>query len=161
MKKILLLGGSAQQIIAIETAKKMGYYTIHKIKIINGYNTRENFNRLVNVITEICDFDFKIVGSVLIDSNEYGSKWYNCEKEMLQVSLILPKYKIKIKGKGEEGEIWERIYKNGLIEEDYVKTFSDSDEVSDFNEETESDDDSEEEDEESLEENKIRYKNEE
>lgn len=28
MKKILLLGGSAQQIVAIETAKKMGYYTV-------------------------------------------------------------------------------------------------------------------------------------
>lgn len=28
MKKILLLGGSAQQIIVIETAKKMGYYTV-------------------------------------------------------------------------------------------------------------------------------------
>lgn len=28
MKKILLLGGSAQQIIAIETAKSLGYYTI-------------------------------------------------------------------------------------------------------------------------------------
>lgn len=28
MKKILLLGGSAQQVIAIKTAKKLGYYTI-------------------------------------------------------------------------------------------------------------------------------------
>lgn len=28
MKKILLLGGSAQQVIAIETAKKLGYFTI-------------------------------------------------------------------------------------------------------------------------------------
>lgn len=28
MKKILLLGGSAQQIIAVETAKKLGYYTV-------------------------------------------------------------------------------------------------------------------------------------
>ena len=28
MKKILLLGGSHQQIIAIETAKRMGYYTV-------------------------------------------------------------------------------------------------------------------------------------
>ncbi|MBS6764917.1 MAG: ATP-grasp domain-containing protein [Clostridium sp.] len=28
MKKVLLLGGSAQQVIAIETAKKLGYYTI-------------------------------------------------------------------------------------------------------------------------------------
>ncbi|MBQ0098271.1 MAG: ATP-grasp domain-containing protein [Oscillospiraceae bacterium] len=28
MKKILLLGGSAQQIVAIKTAKKLGYYTI-------------------------------------------------------------------------------------------------------------------------------------
>ena len=28
MKKILLLGGSAQQIVAIETAKRLGYHTI-------------------------------------------------------------------------------------------------------------------------------------
>lgn len=28
MKKIMLLGGSAQQVIAIETAKKMGYFTV-------------------------------------------------------------------------------------------------------------------------------------
>ena len=28
MKKILLLGGSAQQVVAIETAKKLGYYTV-------------------------------------------------------------------------------------------------------------------------------------
>ena len=28
MEKILLLGGSAQQIVAIETAKKLGYYTV-------------------------------------------------------------------------------------------------------------------------------------
>lgn len=28
MKKLLLLGGSAQQIVAIETAKRMGYYTV-------------------------------------------------------------------------------------------------------------------------------------
>ena len=28
VKKILLLGGSAQQVVAIETAKRMGYYTI-------------------------------------------------------------------------------------------------------------------------------------
>lgn len=28
MKRILLLGGSAQQIVAIETAKKLGYYTV-------------------------------------------------------------------------------------------------------------------------------------
>ena len=28
MKKILLLGGSAQQVVAIETAKRLGYYTV-------------------------------------------------------------------------------------------------------------------------------------
>ena len=28
MKKILLLGGSEQQVIAIKTAQKLGYYTI-------------------------------------------------------------------------------------------------------------------------------------
>ena len=28
MKKLILLGGSTQQIVAIETAKRLGYYTI-------------------------------------------------------------------------------------------------------------------------------------
>ena len=28
MKKLLLLGGSAQQVVAIETAKRMGLYTV-------------------------------------------------------------------------------------------------------------------------------------
>ena len=28
MKKLLLLGGSAQQVVAIETAKRFGYYTV-------------------------------------------------------------------------------------------------------------------------------------
>ena len=28
MKKLLLLGGSAQQVVAIETAKRLGYYTV-------------------------------------------------------------------------------------------------------------------------------------
>ena len=28
MKKILLLGGSAQQVVAIKTAKRLGYYTV-------------------------------------------------------------------------------------------------------------------------------------
>ena len=28
MRKILLLGGSAQQVVAIETAKRLGYYTV-------------------------------------------------------------------------------------------------------------------------------------
>ena len=28
MKKIFLLGGSAQQVIAIKTAKRLGYYTV-------------------------------------------------------------------------------------------------------------------------------------
>ena len=28
MKKILLLGGSAAQLVAIETAKRLGYYTV-------------------------------------------------------------------------------------------------------------------------------------
>ena len=28
MKKILLLGGSAQQLVAIRSAKELGYYTV-------------------------------------------------------------------------------------------------------------------------------------
>ena len=58
----------------------MGYCTLHKIRIINQYNTKKNLETLLEKISEIANYDFIIVGNVIIDTNYNGgcgSKWYD------------------------------------------------------------------------------------
>ena len=89
----------------------MGYYTLHKIKIVNkDYNTRENLNKLLDVIEKISGYTFYITGSTIADfkniEEDWGTKWYECRHDMEGASRFLPELEIQIKGKGEEGEVW-------------------------------------------------------
>ena len=34
----------------------MGYYTMHRIKIINEYNTKENLEKLVELIEKVSEY---------------------------------------------------------------------------------------------------------
>ena len=116
----------------------MGYYTLHKISIINEYNTERNLEILSNKILEISGYGFGIVGSVIYDSSYnsgYGSKWYNCRADMRLVSEELPELEIRVVGKGEEGEVWEYIYENGYEYGGDCSSFSDVDEEPHFEEE--------------------------
>ena len=51
---------------------------------------------------------------------------------------IHTKFEIEIQGKGEEGDEWKLIYKNGDCWDSISNTFSEPDNNSDFCEETES-----------------------
>ena len=104
----------------------MGYYTDYKITIINKYNTRKYLNKLLYVVNQISKYDFEIRNFAIINI----CKWYEHKKDMKEISRILPKLKIKIKGKGEEeGDKWEKIYQNGLeLDSDHLDFFSDFDE---------------------------------
>ena len=119
----------------------MGYYTLHKIRIINQYNTKKNLEALVEKIHEIADYYFLIVGNVIVDTNcngGCGSKWYDCRSDMITISEELPELEIQVNGKGEdEGDIWEYIYKNGNEWGGYCDSFSDIDEEPHFEEENE------------------------
>ena len=58
----------------------MGYYTIHAIRIINKYNTRNNLKKLRRVIEIMSDYEFDLKGSILTDyicTDGDGFKWYN------------------------------------------------------------------------------------
>ena len=110
----------------------MGYYTLHRIRIINGYNTEENLIKLMECIEKISGLSFEKSGSILKDyndeNNDLGYSWYECENNMIAVSKFLPDLEIQVKGKGEEGEIWEMIFQDGYFHSnDDPSIFSDPD----------------------------------
>ena len=81
---------------------------------------------------------------------------------MIKVSEELPELEIQVIGKGEEGEIWEYIYKNGFEDRGDSSYFSDVDEESNFEEENENNqlsDYEEEEENEENEENELEENN--
>ena len=127
----------------------MGYYTIHKIRIVNEYNTRNNLNKLLDVIEKISGYTFYIIGSTIADfnnSNGFGTKWYECRHDLEGASRFFPEFEIQVKSKGEDGKVWEATYKDGN-EYGYMKDsnyFSDLDENSYFDEEDEKDEELEE-----------------
>ena len=114
----------------------MGYYTIHVIRIINKYNTESNLEKLWEALINISGYTFRKYGSALRDTNQFGSKWYECESDMTKISKLFPKFEIEIQGKGEEGDEWKLIY--GDCWDSISNTFSEPDNNSDFCEETES-----------------------
>ena len=109
----------------------MGYYTLHRIRIINQYNTEENLKILLDYIEKISGYSFHISDSVIKDYSDEefdeGHKWYDCQDNMEAVSKFFPQFEIQVKGKGECGEIWEMIFKNGNSYSNEPSCFSESD----------------------------------
>ena len=118
----------------------MGYFTKHKIRIINEYNTKRNLKLLLKRLIEITNYTFIISGNTIHDIHSClnfgnGCKWYDCRRDMELISMEFPQFEIQIKGLGEEGEIWEEIYHNGDVE--YIDCDEFSDIESDIEEESE------------------------
>ena len=119
----------------------MGYRTLHAIRITNKYNTRKNLKKLLKLTKIISGYSFDIKGSTIVDfsnTDDIGSKWYECLSDMGKVSKLLPKLEINICGKGEEeNDEWSYIFKKGE-RYDSFEMFIENEYDSDFNEETES-----------------------
>lgn len=80
----------------------MGYYTRFELEIIEG---NDNITDYAKEIGEISGY-----GDVFDDEH----KWYDCESDMKKISLKHPNTVFKISGEGEEqGDIWNRYFKNG------------------------------------------------
>ena len=135
----------------------MGYYTLHKISIINKHNNIRNLERLLKVIEEVTNYDYRIEynnydekESYIIDdewNDGHGSKWYSFDEDIFVISERLPKLAILIEAREENGYTWEKIVKGG-----YSYNYINEDED---NEEDEEDEDNEEneEDEENVQDN--------
>ena len=116
----------------------MGYYTLHTISIINKYNSKKNLEKLQEVIKNISGYEFTIYDSYLIDdswNSGYGSKWYNFDSEIYEISKELPKFKILVEAEEENGNTWEVCVKGGYsASANFSSDESDSDEDNDSNE---------------------------
>ena len=115
----------------------MGYYTKHRIRIINEYNTEENLDKLLDLIEKVSEYNgfFEIIDSVITDGDD-GTKWYDCQKDMRVVSRFVPEFLIQVKGKGEQGETWQYTFQDGdQTEEDCLSFTDDENEENEENEE--------------------------
>ena len=121
----------------------MGYYTLHKISIINKkYNNLRNLIKLAKVIEEVTEYTFRIESeSYIIDdtvNSGYGSKWYSFDEDIYVISEKLPKFKILVEAKEENGTTWEKIVKGG-----YGSSYNSSSDNSSDEEDEESEEDEE------------------
>lgn len=79
----------------------MGYYT--------DFDFSNNSQEVINAIHEIADYPIYGTGGKI-----QGAKWYDNEKDCLEVSKKFPDQVIVVQGEGEEaGDIWMAYYKNG------------------------------------------------
>ena len=121
----------------------MGYYTLHKISIINKYNNLRNLGRLLDVIKEVADYRFRIESeSYIIDDNwnsGNGSKWYSFDEDIYVISKKLPKLKILVEAEEENGHTWVRIVKKG-DDSSYSNSPSDNEDYEESEEDEENED---------------------
>ena len=119
----------------------MGYYTLHKISIINKYNSEKNLEKLWEVIKDVSEYEFTIADSYLIDTNwncGCGCKWYTFDSDIYEISEALPKFKILVEAKEENGNTWEVCVKGGHDTNfSYEESDSDEDDSNESGEEEE------------------------
>ena len=86
----------------------MGYYTT--------YDISNNSQEVIDRIHEVSEY-----------SCLQGVKWYDHERDCLQISKEFPDQVISVEGEGEEsGDIWKAYYKNGKsFRADAIITFED------------------------------------
>lgn len=104
----------------------MGYYTLHELRVRKPGKdqawSQEELDELINALTEK-----KIMGYALTDVYKdnpvldiYGSeevKWYDHDKDMVEISRQFPDYTFQLRGDGEEtDDFWLSYYKNGEYE---------------------------------------------
>lgn len=94
----------------------MGYYTRFELSIKSG--DRQT--------------DFEEIVSKYVDFNPFDEtcKWYDCEKDMREISKLYPETVFQLEGEGEEsGDIWKAYFKNGLMQKsEAIITFEEFDE---------------------------------
>lgn len=97
----------------------MSYYTQYELSICSS--NFEDFDKEPEIVTELlkCDvfkYDTCVYKSFydLLGNNEM--KWYNHEKDLLEVSKKFPSILLCLRGEGEDREdIWNKYFKNGKV----------------------------------------------
>lgn len=84
----------------------MGYYTDFKV------NLSKPNGEVKYKLKEIAEYTFEIKSDT--ELSLFDAKWYDYEKDMLELSSQFPDILFKVTGSGEEhGDIWEHYFRNG------------------------------------------------
>lgn len=87
----------------------MGYYTRHKLEIIEGDK---------DLIDEFREYSEDAQYAIDSDGDsEESCKWYSHQDELKRFSLLHSEALFKLSGEGEEsGDIWHEYYQNGKMQ---------------------------------------------
>ena len=105
----------------------MGYYTSFTVSAvqIDSNSTKidnpELFDEIKSKLEAISGYSFE--GN--LDDELYmweSVKWYECEEDMNQISLLYPDILFVVHGEGEEsGDLWNHYHLNGQIQRDVAE----------------------------------------
>ena len=114
----------------------MGYYTRYGLEVfVDQDNSVDIVNRMLDETEKYKFYPFEYSLRNTLErikeySNNYNfelessdeTKWYEHEDEMKELSKIFPNTLFKLHGEGEEnGDIWDKYFLNGKIQECYAK----------------------------------------
>ena len=99
----------------------MGYYTDYSLTVKN-IKDQEEFDSLVNTLKEHEIIEYALdngwFNSHVAEFSTYDAvKWYDSEKDMMEISKLYPGMYFMLEGSGEEfGDLWREYFKNGITE---------------------------------------------
>jgi len=100
----------------------MGYYTQYSLEVRNiKKNEVEDLDNELNTRGLINYVFYDKYYDEAYKQLEYSSyeeqKWYDCEKDMIEISKKFPDAIFQLSGEGEEwGDLWRRYFANGIVE---------------------------------------------
>lgn len=95
----------------------MGYYTTYELSVPDPKEAEE-FEKMKDVL-EVLDTwcpDFGNWLNRLLDGDDTDAKWYDHDKDMKELTRLVPDVTFMLSGKGEEdGDLWRSYYRNGKM----------------------------------------------
>lgn len=97
----------------------MGYYTIYKLEDVFD---EENEDSGLQKVEDYLYSDKEIQNRYeellyAIFHNSGSTKWYDHEKDMIELSKIFPRMVFTLSGEGEEpGDLWKKYFYNGKVQ---------------------------------------------
>lgn len=94
----------------------MGYYTDYELEVVDCADLElEDVTAAAEVFPEQ---EYSELLTKLLNGSGYNCKWYEHEKDMRAFSRLCPDVLFRLKGHGEEeGDIWVKYFKNGMMQE--------------------------------------------
>lgn len=94
----------------------MGYYTKYEMESVTPKLTREQYLEVLEFLSQKIIGESAKVGDNINDYLQEPMKWYDSDKDMLELSAKFPNNLFLLSGYGEEqDDIWKAYFKNNKV----------------------------------------------